>query len=145
MTEYLSIKSSVENFFTVKLNIEIDFNNQFYKSHGKNVAWLSLWIFLFLLCFSAMIAGFILIAIAPLKFVCLIIFYPISKIYDPMKEICKKIHRDRIYNARLCIYKATSKDVAINNLSWDMLRYNEIKNTLDEAFSDSENSLNQMI
>ena len=27
MTEYLSIKSSVENFFSVKLNIEIDFNN----------------------------------------------------------------------------------------------------------------------
>ena len=143
MKEYLSIKSRVKNFFNIKLNIDIDFINEPYKSHGKDVAWLSLYIFLLLLCFGAMIAGFILITITPLKFLCLVVLYPIDKIYNPMKERCKKINDNRIYNAELCIYKATSKDVAINNLSWDMLRFDKIKRTLNERFHDSKDSIDQ--
>ena len=67
------------------------------------------------------------------------ILYPIYKIYDPMKEKCKKIHDNRIYNATLCICKATSKDEAISELSWDMLHVSKVKNTLDKLFPDSKN------
>ena len=88
-----------------------------------------------------MIAGFILIPITPLKFLCLFVLYPISEIYNPMKERCIKIDNDRIYNAKLCIYKSTSKNLAINNLSWGMLRRDEIKRTLNKQFPDIENSL----
>lgn len=185
MEEYLSIKSCVEDFFSIKLNIDIDYNkivedhlntikgvigrmekylsikrrlkenlgvelsinigisNEPYKSHGKDVAWLSLYIFLLLLCFGAMIAGFILIPITPLKFLCLFVFYPISEIYNPMKERCIKIDDDRIYNAKLCIYKFTSKDLAVRQLSWDMLRRDEIKRALNKQFPDSQNPLGQ--
>ena len=143
MEKYLSIKRRVEGFFSIKLDINIDLINEPYKSHGKDVAMASLYIFLLLLCFGAMIAGFILITITPLKFLCLVVLYPIDKIYNPMKERCKKINDNRIYNAKLCIYKATSKDAAINNLSWNMLRYDEIKRTLNERFSDSKDSLDQ--
>ncbi|MBQ9491406.1 MAG: hypothetical protein IJU86_01325 [Firmicutes bacterium] len=141
--EYLSIKRRVEGFFSIKLNINIDLSNEPYKSHGKDVAWLSLYIFLLLLCFGAMIAGFILIPITPLKFLCLFVLYPISEIYNPMKKRCIKINDDRIYNAKLCIYKSTSKNLAINNLSWDMLRRDEIKRALNEQFPDSQNPLDQ--
>ncbi len=141
MEKYLSIKSSVEDFFSIKLNIEINFDNKFYKSHGKDVAWLSLYIFLLLLCFGVMIAGFILIPITPLKFICLVVLlYPIKKIYNPMKEICIKIDNDRIYNAKLYIYKSTSKNLAIRELSWNMLCRNEIRQTLNHMFPDSKNS-----
>ena len=185
MEEYLSIKSCVEDFFSIKLNIEINYNtvvedhlntikgvigrmekylsikrrlkenlgvelsinigisNEPYKRHGKDVAWLSLYIFLLLLCFGAMIAGFILIPITPLKFLCLFVFYPISEIYNPMKERCIKIDNDRIYNAKLCIYKFTSKYLAVRQLSWDMLRRDEIKRALNEQFPDSQNPLDQ--
>ena len=119
----------------------IDFSKANYKSHGKDAGWLSLWIFLLLVCSGAMIAGFILVPITPLKFAGLIMLYPISKIYDPMKEKCIKIHNDWIYNAKLCIYKATSKSLAINNLSWDMLRYDEIKETINNRFPGDENPL----
>lgn len=145
MEEYLSIKSRVENFFKIKLNINIDLSNEPYKSHGKDVVWLSLWIFLLLLCLAAIIAGFILIPSTPLKFVCLIILYPIDKIYNPMKERCKKIHDDRIYNAELCIYKASSIDLAMRDIPWDMCYYDKIKRTLDKVFPDSKNPQNQII
>ena len=143
MEEYLSIKHRMEDFFSIKLNIDIDLSNEPYKSHGKDVAWLSLYIFLLILCFGAMIAGFILIPITPLKFLCLFVFYPISEIYNPMQERCIKIDNDRIYNAKLCIYKFTSKDLAVRQLSWDMLRRDEIKRTLNEQFPDSQNPLGQ--
>lgn len=143
MEEYLSIKSYVENFFKIKLDINIDLSNKPYKSHGKDIAWLSLYIFLLLLCFGAMIAGFILIPITPLKFLCLFVLYPIDKIYNPMKKRCIKIDNDRIYNAKLCIYKTTSKDLAIEGLSWDMLRKDEITKTLQRKFRDSENPIEE--
>ena len=133
--KYPDIKIKVEDFFRIKLNI----GSAPYKSHRKDVSWLSLWIFLLLLCFGTMISGFILIPIIPLKFVCLVILYPIYKIYDPMEAKCKKIHENRIYNATLCICKATSKDYAISELSWDMLHVSKVKNTLDKLFPDSKN------
>ena len=117
-----------------------DFSNEPYKTHGKNIAWLSLWIFLFLVCIAAMKGIYIVMPILILKY---ILFIPMFAIALKGTERIVSIIDDRIYNAKLDIYKSGTKIDAENKLYWDMSKIDEVKQCLNARFPDVEKKNNE--
>ena len=134
-------KSFLDKFGVV---LDYDFSKEAYKTHGKNIAWLSFWIFLALIC---IVGTIILSNVALLTVVKIIVFFIVwfcflHKILpETFKRACD-IHNDRIYNARLDIYKSSTKDEAKNTLYWDMSKIDKVKQCLNLIFLDNNANKN---
>ena len=133
--ELKNIKTKSKQFldkFGITLK-DYDFSEEPYKTHGKNIAWLSLYIFLALVCIVVTIillnvALLTVVKIIVLNIVCLCFVYILL---ETVKR-AQVIHNNRIYNARLDIYKSKTKDEAKGKLSWDMLKTDEVKKCNEE-------------
>ena len=125
---------------------DYDFSKKPYKTHGKNIAWLSLYIFLALVC---IVGTIILSNVAPLtvvKIIVLIIVWLcfLFQIFPETFKRARVIHNDRIYNARLDIYKSKTKIEAKNRLYWDMSKIKEVKECLNSRFPDDNENKNPL-
>ena len=137
-------KSFLDKFGVVLENY--DFSKEAYKTHEKNIAWLILWIFLFLVCIAAMTGIYIvmpfLISNLISKYICLLVFIPMLATALKGTERIRSIIDDRIYNAQLDIYKSSTKDEAKNTLYWDMSKIDKVKQCLNLKFPDNNANKN---
>lgn len=133
------------NEFGVVLE-DYDFSKEPYKTNGKNIAWLSFWIFLALVC----IVGTIILSNVALlivdKIIVLIIVWLcfLYKIFPETVGQARVIRNTRIYNARLDIYKSKTRIEAENRLYWDMSKIEKVKQCLNLRFPDNEENKNPL-
>ena len=143
-SELEEVKTKSKSFldkFGVVLE-DYDFSKEPYKTHGKNIAWLILWIFLFLVCIAAMTGIYIVMPFLISKYICFLVFIPMFAIALKGTERIISIINDRIYNARLDIYKSSTKDEAKNQLYWDMSKIDKVKQCLNLKFPDNNANKN---
>ncbi len=122
-------KKDIESFLGhPDLDIESYFKYADYKSHLKNIALLIFWLFIVIICITAIAACCALIPTFGVKCsLFLLIFLPICVISYFVVETCIKIHNNRIYNAILCICKSKDENDAKRQLNWDMLHTNKVQ------------------
>lgn len=117
-----------------------DFSKEPYKTHGKNIAWLSFWIFLALICIVGTIILSNVALLTVVKIIVLIIVWLcfLFKIFPETFKRARYIHDDRIYNAKLDINKSKTRTDAKNRLYWDMSKIDKVKQCLNLRFPDDE-------
>ena len=123
---------------------DYDFSKEPYKTHGKNIAWLSFWIFLALVCIVGTIILSNVALLTVVKIIVLIIVWLcfLFKIFPETFKRARVIHNDRIYNATLDIYKSKTRIEAKNRLYWDMSKIEKVKQCLNLRFPDNEENKN---
>ncbi len=123
---------------------DYDFSKEPYKTHGKNIAWLSFWIFLALVCIVGTIILSNVALLTVVKIIVLIIVWLcfLFKLFPETFKRARVIHNDRIYNATLDIYKSKTRIEAKNRLYWDMSKIEKVKQCLNLRFPDNEENKN---
>ncbi len=96
-----------------------------------------------IVCIAAMIVLFIIIKIFILKFISLLVLYPFYKAFEKAIDYVKGIINDRIYNARLDIYKSQTRIEAEQKLSFGARYFDAVKQCLNARFPDNKEKNNE--
>ena len=125
---------------------DYDFSKEPYKTHGKNIAWLSFWIFLALVCIvgTIILSNVALLTVDNIIVLIIVWLCFLYKIFPETVGQARVIHNDRIYNARLDIYKSKTRIEAENRLYWDMSKIEKVKQCLNLRFPDNEENKNPL-